>query len=119
MMTSAEAWKLGLAAVLGAGIFLSVCAHAPRRSVPSSDLRRLVLSALGLYAVGALASLEHRAIVAGLVYAAGILICALAVWLSRGSDPEDPPRGGEEPTDERPPPEPDGVPRFNWQEFER
>ena len=34
-------------------------------------------------------------------------------------DPEDPPRGGDEPIDEQPPPEPDGVPHFDWHTFER
>jgi uncharacterized membrane protein YfcA len=113
-----DAWKLVLAIVLGAGILLSAYAHAPRRTVPGSDLRRLVLSALALYAVGGLASLTHHPVLAGLVYAAGISVCALAAWLSRGSDSEDPP-GGEEPVDEHPPPEPDGLPGFDWGAFER
>ena len=111
-------WKLVLAIVLGAGIFASACAHAPRRSVPRAELRRLVLSALALYAVGAVASLTHHPFVAALVYAAGIVVCALAAWLSRGSDSEDPP-GGEEPRDEQPPPEPDRLPSFDWAAFER
>jgi hypothetical protein len=55
---------------------------------------------------------------AAMVYAAGITICALAAWLSRGSDSEDPPRG-EEPFDEQPPPEPDGLPDLDWESFER
>ena len=113
-----DAWKLVLAIVLGAGIFLSAYANAPRRAVPGADLRRLVVSALSLYAVGGLASLTHHPVLAGLVYAAGIIVCALAVWLSRGSDSEDPP-GGEEPSDEQPPPEPDGLPTFDWAAFER
>jgi hypothetical protein len=113
-----DAWKLVLAILLGACIFVSACAHAPRRTVPGSDLRRLVLSALALYAVGGLASLTHHPVLAGLVYAAGISVCALAAWLSRGTDSEDPP-GGEEPGDEQPPPEQDGLPRFDWAAFER
>jgi hypothetical protein len=71
-----------------------------------------------LYLVGGLASLTHHPALAGLVYAAGIVICALAAWLSRGTDSEDPP-GGEEPVDERPPPEPDGLPGLGWDDFER
>jgi len=110
-----EAWKLVLAIVLGAGIFASACVHAPRRSVPRSDLRRLVICALALYAVGGVASLTHHPSVAAIVYAAGIVVCALAVWLSRGSDSEEPPRGFE-PEDERPPPAPD---EFDWVAFER
>jgi len=112
-------WKIALALALGAAILVSAYAHAPRRAAPKGDLRRLVLSALLLYAVGAIASLTHHPVLAGVVYAAGIFVCSVALWLSRGSDPEDPPRGGEEPTDERPPPSPDGMPEFDWSEFER
>ncbi len=113
-----DAWKLVLAIVLGAGIFVSAYAHAPGRPVSGADLRRLVLSAIALYAVGGLASLTHHPVLAGLLYAAGIMVCALAAWLSRGSDSEDPP-DGEEPVDEHPPPEPDGLPTFDWAAFER
>jgi uncharacterized membrane protein YfcA len=113
-----DAWKLVLAVMLGAGILISVYAHAPRRAVAGSDLRRLVVSALSLYAVGGVASLTHHPVLAGIVYAAGIIVCALAAWLSRGTDSEDPP-GGEEPVDEQPPPEPDGLPTFDWASFER
>jgi hypothetical protein len=113
-----EAWKLVLALALAAAIFVSLCARAPRRTIPGSDLRRLVISALALYAVGGLASLTHHRLLAALVYASGIVICALAAWLSRGTDSEDPP-GGEEPEDEQPPPEPDGLPGFDWNAFER
>ena len=99
---------------------MSVCARAPRRSVPGAELRRLVLCALALYAVGVLASLDRTTgLLAGLVYGAGIMISALAVWLSRGRDQEDPPDDDDEPVDEQPPPEPDGVPRFDWAAFER
>jgi uncharacterized membrane protein YfcA len=113
-----DAWKLVLAVMLGAGILISVYAHAPHRAVAGSDLRRLVVSALSLYAVGGVASLTHHPVLAGIVYAAGIIVCALAAWLSRGTDSEDPP-GGEEPVDEQPPPEPDGLPTFDWASFER
>ena len=119
MLSSSNTWKIALAIALGVAILVSAYAHAPRRAVPGADLRRLVLSAVALYIVGAIASLSHHPILAGLVYAAGIFVCALAVWLSRGTDPEDPPRGGEDPSDERPPPSPDGVPGFNWHDFER
>jgi hypothetical protein len=102
------AWKLCLALVLVGAIVLSACARAPSRSLPRGELRRLVL-----------ASVTHHALLAGVVYVAGIAACALAAWLSRGGDSEDPPRGGEEPIDEQPPPEPDGVPRFDWHTFER
>jgi uncharacterized membrane protein YfcA len=112
------AWKLVLAIALGAGILVSAYAKAPRRAVPRTELRRLVVAALILYAVGALSSLTHHPVLAGLVYAAGISVCALAAWLSRGTDSEGPPRG-EEPVDEEPPPEPDGAPWFDWRAFER
>ena len=113
------AWKLLLAIVLVGAILLSACAKAPRRPMPRGELRRLVLAALTLYGVGVFASMTHHAMLAGVVYVAGIAACALAAWLSRGSDSEDPPRGGEDPIDEQPPPKPDGVPRFDWQAFER
>ena len=114
------AWKLVLAVVLLSGILVSAYAHAPRRAVPGADLRRLVLSALALYAVGALASVTGHPAIAALVYAAGILVCALAAYLSRGRDSEDPPDdGGDDPVNEQPPPEPDGLPTFDWAAFER
>jgi hypothetical protein len=113
------AWKLGFAAVLVAAIFASACMRAPRHSVPAAELRRLVVCSLALYAVGALASLTHHAALAAVVYGAGISVAALAAWLSRGRDQEDPPDDGHAPVDEQPPPEPDGVPRLDWTRFER
>jgi hypothetical protein len=112
------AWKPALAIVLGVGIVLSACARAPRRAISGSDLRRLVLCALCLYAVGGFASLTHHPPLAALLYAAGIVVCAVAAWLSRGTDSEDPPED-DEPIDERPPPEPDGMPWFDFAQFER
>jgi hypothetical protein len=115
-----DVWKLGLAILLGAAIFIGAYGTAPKRKAPDAELRRLVISALGLYAVGALATLSDHPTVAALVFAAGITICAFALWLSRGHDSgEDPPRGGERPSDERPPPEPDGLPEFDFAAFER
>jgi hypothetical protein len=104
---------------LVATILVSACARAPRQSVPTAELRRLVLCALGLYAVAAMASLSHHGVLAGIVYAAGIVIAALAAWLSRGRDQGDPPSDEDEPVDEQPPPDPDGVPRLDWAAFER
>jgi hypothetical protein len=116
---AADAWKLVLALALGATILAGACGSAPRRAVPNSDLRRLVLSALGLYVVGGVATITDHTTVAALLYAAGIAVCTLALWLSRGTDSgDDPPRGGEEPSDEQPPPSPDGVPEFDWAAFE-
>jgi hypothetical protein len=114
------AWKLVLVLALVGGIMLSACARAPRRPLPRAELRRLVLAALSLYAVGVFASLTHHAVLAGVVYVSGIAACALAAWLSRGSDSEDPPGGGEDPIDPGPPPDdPDGLPLFDWPAFER
>jgi hypothetical protein len=112
------AWKLAFAAVLLVAIVASACARAPRRSVPATELRRLVLCALALYGVGGLASLTHHPALAGPVYGAGISIAALAAWLSRGRDQEDPP-DGDQPVQPPPPPDPDGVPRLDWERFER
>lgn len=112
------AWKLVLAIVLAAGIVVSARAQAPRQTVPGYELRRLMLAALTLYLVGGLASATHHQVLAGMVYAAGIGVCALAAWLSRGQDSEDPP-ADEEPPEEHPPPEPDGAPGFDWEAFER
>jgi hypothetical protein len=118
IVSTSVAWKLVLAVTLAGAILVSAYASAPRRPVPQGDLRRLVAAALALYVVGGVASLTHHPALAGLVYATGIVACALAAWLSRGSDSEDPPRG-DEPVDEQPPPEPDGVPSLDWAEFER
>lgn len=114
-----DVWKLVLAIALCGTIFAGACGTAPRRAVPNSDLRRLVLSALALYVVGGVATISHHTTVAALLYAAGIGVCALALWLSRGTDSgDDPPRGGGEPSDEEPPPSPDGLPEFDWAAFE-
>jgi hypothetical protein len=119
VVSLSAALKLAFALALVGAIFLSACARAPRQSVPRTELRRLVLCALTLYGVGGLASLTHHQELAALVYGAGIMVAALAAWLSRGRDQEDPPDGGDEPEDEQPPPEPEGVPRLDWAAFER
>jgi hypothetical protein len=118
VMHPSDAWKVVLAIVLGAAIVGSVYVRAPHRAIPGSNLRRLVLSALGLYAIGAVASLTHHPVLAALVYASGITICALAAWLSRGSDSGEPPPDGDEHADDEPP-GPDGFPEFDWDAFER
>ena len=113
------AWKLFLVFVLVGAVVLSACARAPRRPLPRPELRRLVLAAVTLYAVGVYASMTHHTVLAGVVYVCGIAACALAVWLSRGSDSEDPPGDDDDPTDRKPPPDPDGLPTFDWGAFER
>jgi hypothetical protein len=118
MLSPSFAWKLVLAITLGAAILASAYAKAPKRAVPGADLRRMVAGALALYAAGIAASLSHHAVLAAVVYAGGIATSALAAWLSRGSDSGGgPPR--DEPMDEQPPPDPDGIPTFDWDSFER
>jgi hypothetical protein len=119
VLSLSAALKLAFALALVGAIFLSACARAPRQAVPRAELRRLVVCALTLYAVGGLASLTHHQQLAALVYGAGIMVAALAAWLSRGRDQEDPPDDDDRPVDEQPPPEPDGMPRLDWAAFER
>jgi hypothetical protein len=115
-------WKLALTAGLLVAILGSVVARAPRRPIDRLELRRLVLSALLLYGVGAVASILHRGQLAGLLYASGIVVCSIAVWLSRGTDRgdgPDGPGGGAPPENEQPPPGPEGIPVFDWDQFDR
>lgn len=115
-------WKLALTGGLLVAILGSVCLRAPRRSIERFELRRLVLSALLLYAIGAVASVLHRGGVAGLLYASGIVVCSVAVWLSRGTergDGLDGPGGSEPPTDDHPGTGPDGLPALDWDQFDR
>jgi hypothetical protein len=116
---SSDAWKLALALVLAGAILFSLFARAPRSSLSGDQLRRLVLSALLLYSVGAFAWLtDHRAL-AAVVCAGGTVVAALAAWFSRGSTPDDPPSRPEEPADPEPPAAPDGEPEFDWVAFEQ
>ena len=114
-------WKLALTVALLGAICASVFLRAPREPIPRNELRRLVIAAIVLYGVGALASLSHRGVLAGVVYASGILVCSLAVWLSRGADlddgPDDDP-GSEPPSDEKPSGGPDGLPLIDWDDFD-
>lgn len=117
-MPASAAWRLALVLLLGVAIFASAYARAPKRATRGWELGRLVACAIALYGAGAIASLTHHPVVAGFVYAGGIALCAFAAWLSRGSDSDDPP-GGDQPADEDPPRDPEGLPRFDWAEFER
>ena len=119
LVPPADAWKLVLAVALGGAILASAYAKAPRRAFPGSELRRLVLGALVLYAVGLAASLTHHAVLAVVLFASGITVSALAAWLSRGNDSGGGPPRGDQPVDEQPPPDPAGMPRFDWVAFER
>ncbi|HEY5430992.1 MAG TPA: hypothetical protein VIK04_17890 [Solirubrobacteraceae bacterium] len=117
-MELSAVWKLVFAVILLGAIIASACVHAPRQPAAFGELRRLVICALGLYAVGGLALLTHHAVLAGLVYGVGTWIAALAAWLSRGRDQDDPP-GGDQPMPPPPGPDPDGLPRLEWARFER
>lgn len=119
MVFETNAWKLLLLVALATTIVMSLCWAAPRRAVPRSDLYRLVFAGICLYVVGGLALVVHREALAGILFAAGIVTCALAVWLSRGVDSEDPPPDDDPPADEPSPPGPDGYPALDWDDFER
>lgn len=115
----AQGWKLALAVLLLAGILTAAYARAPRQPAQRAELRRLMVAALCLYAIGLAASLTHRGSLAAVVYASGISVCALALWISRGRDPGEGPDDGGDPGDEQPPPEPGDAPAFDWTAFER
>jgi uncharacterized membrane protein YfcA len=107
-----------VALALIAAIVISASVRAPRRHVPTPELRRLLLAALALYAVGGVAVSDGHTKLAIVAFAAGVVSSAFAAWLSRGSDQDDGP-GGSEPFDRTPPPEPDGMPEIDWDRFER
>jgi hypothetical protein len=108
------AWRLGLTLALLSVILVSLRVPPPRTELPRRDLHRLVGSGALLYVAGAIASLAGRPALAAIAFGAGILVCWLAVWLSRGG------HGGEGWDDDREPPvDPDPGPDFDWDEFER
>jgi len=116
-VASSLVWKLALAIALAGAIIISASARAPRASLPRADLRRLLLGAAALYAAALLAALKHHEQLSVLLFATGVLITALARWLSRGhGDGGLPP--GDEPLDLHPPPGPD-LEQFDWAQFER
>jgi hypothetical protein len=119
LLSPADSWKVVLAIALLGTIVASAWARPPRRAIPTSDLRRLVLGAMALYGVGLAASLAHHLILAVALSSGGIGVSALAAWLSRGTDYRGGPPPEDEPVDEQPPPGPDGAPRFDWPAFER
>ncbi|HWF73587.1 MAG TPA: hypothetical protein VG186_09600 [Solirubrobacteraceae bacterium] len=120
MVLETNVWKVLLLVGLAVAIVMSLCWRAPRRAVSRSDLHRLVFSGVCLYAVGGFALVVHRHALAGFVFAGGIFTCAVAVWLSRGVDSEDPPDDDDPPADEpSPPPRPDGLSTVDWDDFER
>ena len=119
LVAPSDSWKLVLAVVLFGAVASSAWAKPPRRRVPAAELRRLVLGALALYAVGLTSSLAHHPVLAVVLYACGIAVSALAAWLSRGVDSRGGPPPGVEPLDDPPSPSPEGAPGFDWSAFER
>lgn len=119
MVAPGLALKVVLAVALAGAIVLSATARAPRKPLPTGDLRWLLLGSLALYAVALVAFLKRYSELGALLAAAGIATSTLAAWLSRGADTGgDPPRG-DEPIDEPPPPDPEWAPSFDWAQFER
>lgn len=118
LVPAAYSWKVVLALALFGAVLASARARPPRRSTPAPDLRRLVVGSMALYGVGLVASLTHHPLLGIGLYAVGIVTSALAAWLSRGTDRQDPPRT-EELADEPSPPPSDGAPRFDWPSFQR
>lgn len=119
LVAPADSWKLVLAIALFGAVVASARSRPPRRSLPGTELRRLVLGALALYGAGLAASLTRHALLAVILYAGGIVVSALAAWLSRGVDSRGGPPPHDEPEDAPPPPSPDGAPHFDWAAFER
>ena len=118
-MAPSTLWKLALAVALAAAILVSASAEAPRKPLARAELHGLLGAALALYAVGFASLLTHHMQLSVLVFAAGIATSALAAWLSRGRDVGGGPPGDGEPVDGEPPPDPEGLPRFDWAQFER
>ena len=94
----------------------SVAARPPRSETRPGELVRLVLAVTLLYLVGGAALLWHRTDLAGIVFGAGLALCGLALWLSRGSSPPPPEDGGG--GGEDPPPNPVPPPEFDWSFYE-
>jgi hypothetical protein len=115
---AAESWKVVLAGALLAAVVLAWRGRAPRTALGRARATSLILVAVCLYGLGLLAAFGDQRSLATFVYAAGIGVCALALWLSRGSDPGEGPGGGDS-GDEQPPPDSGGAPAFDWESFER
>jgi hypothetical protein len=98
---------------------LSLLARAPRTAIPTAQLRRMILSAVALYLMGACAWLTHQRVAAAALCAAGTGVATLAAWLSRGAKPDDPP-SAPDPARPHPPDDPERrPPEFDWDAFEQ
>ncbi len=118
MIAATGSLKVALALALLVAVALAARGRAPRTALGRARATSLLLVAVCLYALGLLAAFGDQRSLATFVYAAGIGVCALALWLSRGSDPGGGPGGGDS-GDEQPPPDPGGAPAFDWEAFER
>jgi hypothetical protein len=112
--------KLLLGLLLVVAILIAARGRAPRRAPAPDELRRLVGSAVVLYAVGLFALLEGHPTLSTIAFACGVGTASLAAWLSRGADPgDDGPGGGEDPPADVPPPDPEGALGWDWERFDR
>ena len=112
--------KLILGLLLVVAIVIAARGRAPRRAPSPDDLRRLVGSAIVLYAVGLVALLDDHPTLSTVAFACGVGTASLAAWLSRGADPgDDGPGGGEDPPADVPPPDPNGALGWDWERFDR
>jgi hypothetical protein len=112
--------KLLVGLLLVVAILIAAHGRAPRRAPAPDELRRLVVGAIVLYAVGLFALLEGHPTLSTLAFACGVGTASLAAWLSRGADPgdDDGPGGGEDPPADVPP-DPDGATGWDWEHFDR
>jgi hypothetical protein len=112
-------WKLIPTALVAGTLLLGLTARPPRAPVPAGELIRLVIVVTALYLVGAVALLDHRTPLAVIVFATGLALCGLAVWLSRGDNPpsqDDGDGGGGQQPPHQPTPPPDCD--FDWSFYE-
>jgi hypothetical protein len=112
--------KLLLGLLLVVAIGIAARGRAPRRAPAPAELRRLVASALVLYAVGLIALIDGHPTLSTIAFACGVGTASLAAWLSRGADSDDDgPSGGHEPPEGVPPPDPEGLSAWDWERFDR
>jgi hypothetical protein len=117
--------RLAGAVVLVLLVSYGAWGRAPHRAAAPRDLRRLVIAAVVLYAVGVAAVLARRPIPSIAAFAGGVAAASLAAWLSRGGNTDDGDDnggggGGRPPIDRTPPPPgPDGLPEVDWGRFDR
>jgi hypothetical protein len=121
------AWKLIPAVFMLGALVAGFFVRPPREPVSPGELKQLIAAVAALYIVGGVALAMHRTPLAAVVFGSGLVLCALALWLSRGQTP--PPRddndgggggGGQPPLDPLPI-GPDALPvgpDFDWGFYE-